>query len=132
MLERNVLNLFKKTHFKIFFNCLYRNYLKLDHDISYDKIIYIDNFTNNLFNKFKKLSLNTPSNDKCLNIAQSFTGPYSFQVSVYSKNTTKLSDFSNYRMEEIINMEFCPTVKLSNEESLSHIIFFYLKNNELL
>lgn len=131
MVERYVYNLFEKTNFKTFFNFFYKKYLKSNSKISYDGVIYLNNYLINLFSESKKHKLDIIP-DECLNISQSFSDPFTISVSIYNKKTTELLDFSEYNISYILNLEFCPTLKLSNEEALSHILFFYLKDNELL
>ena len=131
MVERNVFNLFEKTSFKKFFNTLYKIYLKNNKEIKNEEIVSLDNYLCNKFSKIKSFKCQTKKGF-CLNISQSFTDPYPVEVSIYNKEDQSFSNLSGFSLEDILNSEFCPTIKLTNEEALSHIIFFYLKENELL
>jgi hypothetical protein len=124
--------MFKLTFYKKFFNCFFKTYLKSG-SYSYDQIIKIDLELRFFFNENLKRKKDPKKvrEELCVNLSNSFKSPFDVECLVYNYQSTELSDVSNFAFEDIFNFKFCPTIKCSTEEYLSHLLFFYFKNGKL-
>lgn len=132
-MNKTIGDLFRLTFYKKFFNCFFRMYLS-DGAYDYDQIINIDLELRFFFNENlkRKKDPKKAKEELCVNLSNSLEGQFDVECLVYNYQSTELSDVSNFAFEDIFNFKFCPTIKCSIEEYLSHLLFFYFKNGKLL